>query len=257
MAIPPYYNYFFRITNTVLGDSRLSDPLNQLHYQPAKKTISRKIRDRLIAAVVIAVVFLITLWFGPSAMKRVELLYWQRRCSNYPSQSDQIVYTYHPEKGQAAAIQPIEWQRYSDLAGFKFTTGDLAVFIHSRTSPNGTSRIVMVGAGGTPLDWDKKWRISLNGQAIVPGGLFAMPGTTSQSMAQNIVRFFDVPAAKQVIYRNGRIDPDDSSHFTLEMDADDQRFTTDGWLRDDDTVLLETRPSVPIPPPTSLPVTFP
>jgi hypothetical protein len=39
----------------------------------------------------------------------------------------------------------------------------------------------------------------------------------------------------------GQLDPEDASHFTIDYEARGRRHTIDGWLRDDETVLLEER----------------
>ena len=45
----------------------------------------------------------------------------------------------------------------------------------------------------------------------------------------------------------GQPDPADPAHFTIRYELDDQPHVIDGWLRDDDTVLLAWRPQVARP----------
>jgi hypothetical protein len=43
---------------------------------------------------------------------------------------------------------------------------------------------------------------------------------------------------------NGQPDPDDLSHFTVEVRIDGKIRVIDGWLRDDETLQLEERKSM-------------
>jgi hypothetical protein len=112
-------------------------------------------------------------------------------------------------------------------------------FCHTRQSPGGEERMVIVGcygvrqpppaseAGSTPLaiaatasPTDKIW---------ISSKLFKRPR-------------LDLPTATGArrLYA-GQIDPGDASHFTIRYEINDKAGTIDGWLGENDTVKLQVR----------------
>ena len=124
-----------------------------------------------------------------------------------------------------------------------------SIFLHERNRPDGKTRLVAM----FPINR----RTDSTGRSFIECAIFVFdPGTIFRRPVESISlnSWHSLPAFGDTmkIY-SGQPDPLDHSHFTIELKTFAERFICDGWLRNDDTVVLEPRPPVPIPVPTSSP----
>jgi hypothetical protein len=133
------------------------------------------------------------------------------------------------------------------------------LYCQKRQAAGGSDRIVVITNAGlqvVPGTKPSTIRCTAVGAVFViaPGGIWSKPHDvlSTNSGIRPLVSF-----DKSVVLMAGVSDATDRSHFTLDIQADGQLITVDGWLAIDDSVLLQPRPAVPIPPPTSLPVMSP
>jgi hypothetical protein len=206
-----------------------------LDYAPAPPFVKRKIFAQICWGIAVCVVCWIGLRLLPAVIQRARLMYWQDRCLSYTPPKDLVITSGKP-------FAPREWSVFSALLPAPALTTHSTLFMHERRTPSGRRRLVIVELFGTALrprvmsiatfrataaelHWDRTWLKPL----WVQNSLFLV----------------------------GQPDPDDPSHFTFsfrEGSADSTAAWTvvDGWLQDDDTVLLEPRAcTTPAPPPAS------
>jgi hypothetical protein len=160
-----------------------------------------------------------------------------------------------------ATVPRVRWQspdwtnfyaEYSPPGG----RSDATLFLGQRTSPSGNIRLVavdgIVDAFGRPVDGghDITYMIYAHGRLFAPGR-----GTSDPVQ---LVRIGFPESSAGFSYKGsatiwaGQPDPSNRAHFTIRANVDGIERVIDGWLRDDDTLLLETRPTSP--PPASQPI---
>ena len=223
------------------GTLRMEDQAPQLQYQPATATTRRKTTRRLLAAVVAILLLVLGVRLGPFAVQQAKVLYWQHQCMNFHTSGDIVAQTellMDPSNPQRQQGPTDELMRVSKLGAMEGV-----VFLHERKTPTGRSKLVIVEAatkGNLPF-------FSLIPHAFEPATL-VKPLTESSPFSFNILPL----DADDIRIHEGVIDPVDASHFTIEVRTTHWTLTYDGWVRDDN-LILEARPKVAIPPPTSLP----
>jgi len=86
--------------------------------------------------------------------------------------------------------------------------------------------------------------LSTHARVIVRDGSVSTPryGVASDQIVPLGVNNVDL------ILRAPKKDPADSSHFTIEFESASQRGMIDGWLKNDETIVLEPRVTTPAPP---------
>lgn len=228
----------------------------QLDYAPPIPW-RRKLRSRRWALrALIAVVLLGLVAAAPSLWRRAQLVYWQRQCMSYTPAPEQLAFERDPARPQhiieefpsvkydlaGTSLEPgtyftlPAWERFYELAGGGLRSNG-TLFVHRRTSPRGNTRLVAVDLV----------RAYASGELITAARVFSLGGLyrpprelTAATIAPNAVPL-NRPDAKIVRVFVGTPDPSDPSHFTIDYELDGQRHTLDGWLRDDDTVVIESR----------------
>ncbi|QOV89882.1 hypothetical protein [Humisphaera borealis] len=130
---------------------------------------------------------------------------------------------------------PHQWSHFAAGLGF---AGSRVVYIGERMSGRGNRRIVVVfagiGGGTVGVSQDKSALIMVS-LAFTPGTLIqrAVPLTAGES-ATGIL----VPKDGVTQIFAGQSDPQDQSHFTIRFVNGSVTDEVDGWLQDDDTILL-------------------
>jgi hypothetical protein len=224
----------------------VSDAPGQIDYAPRPHAL-RGPRARRIAIILGAILLIgAMLWVGPRALRRWQVLRWQRQCLSYVAPPDQVVHETDPAEIPTLLAPPLNY-RGSLAAGQAFyipaAYGNLVVsqsvgtaFLHERASPDGGRRLVAVdlfsgggGAGGAGGS------ISLLATVIEPAaGAIA---TITRGDGQTIARR---PGDKLRVFA-GQPDPNDASHFTIDYDLNGVRHTLDGWVVDDSEIKIESR----------------
>lgn len=129
---------------------------------------------------------------------------------------------------------------------------DSALFLHERQSASGAKRLVFVGLQRlVPETFSTHAEFKL--RTLSRGSILSFP----QSASMNVLNMRIAYGHGTVRFSSGQTDPADASHFTIAYTVDGQPGILDGWLRDDDSILLEPRDAaapttgattVPVPP---------
>jgi hypothetical protein len=222
----------------------MSRETTQLEYEPRKKSRSRQWWNRIVLTGVAGIVAFLAVTRGPAVWWQIRLLYWQWRSEDFSQPPNHVVLDFDLRRNvfySSAAVSAPDNYRHFLYNG----ASSLVVFSHLLRSASGQERIVGVdfyprSGGGLQMVYVS---------ALQLGNIVGAPVDTNQLCAGQSLPPFE----KRLIVYAGQPDLRDHSHFTIDLDADDQRLHIDGWLRDDGTVLFESRPPVPIPTPTSSP----
>ncbi|MCY2953882.1 MAG: hypothetical protein NTU53_18215 [Planctomycetota bacterium] len=110
-------------------------------------------------------------------------------------------------------------------------------FLHARRAPGGPEELVAVGFDGGGFIWGDPnpfWA------CVMKTGL---PDRSSWRSFTRVKDFsFTCDPQKRLRIFAGQPDPNDASHFTIAYEAGDTKAVIDGWLKDDDTIVLKLRP---------------
>lgn len=222
----------------------------QLRYEPTPPWHRRRAVSRLVVPVVVVLLGATALWFGPPLWQRVKVVTLQRRCLDYvPPAAPRVVYVDEPRaaaallgtRGYAASFSRGSHAVYDNPAWRAFNgSGQPVAFMGRRTSPGGNERLVVVQFS------------TLGGIGPDPGNrIFFAPyveGIATLRRRHFVAGVATLPGLE--MYRNpgdwtalveGRGDPADPSHFTIDYSLNNTPGTIDGWLNDDDTVTLSPR----------------
>lgn len=216
-------------------------PPPRWHQRPAFRR-----RLRLYVPVVAVLLAAAAVLFVPHVRERVRVLYRQRQCMAYTPPQGSVAYDDDPggsaalrrtpgyaASGPAAVRTNLAWRAY---AGPMLPVA----FMHRRHSPGGNERLVAVqfGESGGGRSADPLGRLSLTPYVPLPGTLVRpRAGAATLSAGLDMCR---TPGTTTRLFE-GRIDPADPSHFTIDYVHDGTAGTIDGWLNDDDTVTLSPR----------------
>jgi hypothetical protein len=143
-----------------------------------------------------------------------------------------------------SGLVPMQWQKFYAILsppGF-WSTGTL--FLHIRTSPSGHARLVAIDLSGSVLHSGGKDYPSCSLHLISPGSLLNPP---TEVLGESLDCKVALESYRSnVVLYPGQSDFADASHFTMRFVIKDENNAEsegliDGWLTDDDHVLLETR----------------
>jgi hypothetical protein len=211
-----------------------------LDYAPPIPWHRRRRLHRWLIGAALLVTLLSSAKWAPPAWRHAQLLYWQRQCMNYTAPADTVVAVRGksiPDRDQAPI--PDAWANFADLSPSRPLLGDViyaSVFLHSRTSAGGHTRLVHV-AISRPLYFTmgSLGRVYLECHSVQPASLLGPPRLIHRS-GYWFNRYND-----QIQILAGQPNPDDLAHFTIAYEIDGKPGIIDGWLMEDDTVKLEPR----------------
>ncbi len=127
----------------------------------------------------------------------------------------------------------LEFHRRSEIfPSVNVETGGGTVFLHQRQSPAGHIRLVYVSV---------QYNTVLCTQVITPGTSTTPPRIPLGELHFNGEHHFNLvrqSAQRPMTFYAAQPDPADASHFTIPFDFGGDRHIIDGYLRDNDTVLL-------------------
>jgi hypothetical protein len=229
----------------------------ELHYQPREATsLARRHRFLLkVTCIGIAVAILFNL--GIKLYKQFETLNIQNRLLatrlSGPIESWTITEGKPSQTQFGTAKTAMLFSKFLDSTNLQSTSPDFVLF-QKRNIPAGKERIVFVTSAGiqifpnaTPVNVQSTSLVNVI--VLAPCGVWSKPGVLSSNMGVGPLASF----RKKIVIMAGAVDTNDTSHFTFDIQADEELITIDGWLKANDSVVLQPRPAVPIPPPTSLP----
>jgi hypothetical protein len=226
-------------------DSQTSPP-PPVEYAPGDPPVRRRVRKLVVPAILLGFV-VSAVWWAPPLWDRTQVWYWQRRCAAYQAAPGTIVSSKSvapPSNGAAPAdvsLVPAEWSRFYNLVSPPGFISDGTAFLHERRRPSGEAVLVAVDVVRGAVPPALEFRV----RAFRPGNLVRKP-----LQVQDDVKFISVPAPSEYRVYGGTADPDDTAHFQFRYDFAGHTSRIDGWVRDDNVLLQETRLTTP-PPPTS------
>ena len=144
---------------------------------------------------------------------------------SYAAPTDRVVWSSETRRGPGL---PTDWINFYQLANSNGSRSEGNLFLHERVSPAGNRRLVAIEfyCGGHIVF----------ARVFVPGTLLSRPHERTSSMATQL----SLPDHCTVVYA-GQPDRSDAAHFTIRYEAAGKTHSIDGWLTDEDQVLLEQR----------------
>lgn len=211
----------------------------QIDYapRPSNRRV-RRVRFLLCAFLLIVFVAAVGWKCGPRALRRVELLYWQRKAMRYTAPPDRVVYEGN-STGHGAFFPAREWRELYFLCSPPGRHGLPTLFVHELRSPGGKDRLVALEGPSERSDDDQD--LDLTATVFRPGSLFSQPTELSCSRRLLEIRAERSSGMRHLHVFAGQPDSSDSSHFTVRFELNGRPGNLDGWLLDDDTVRLEVR----------------
>lgn len=225
-----------------------TDSSPKLDYAPAPPTL-RSARTRRWAIAIGAVLLVAgVVNVTPRAVRRLQVVYWQRQCMDYTALPTQVVYDNDPMEiprliaprlnydgslasGHAFLIPPA----YRKLLRSQ-SVG--TAFLHERVTPQGQCRLVSVDLFGMTMQPNKT--MTFNATAIDPTSVVRGPQALLTLTRGDGATITLQPSDKLRIFA-GQPDPNDDSHFTIDYLLNGTRHTLDGWLKEDGVVIIEAR----------------
>jgi hypothetical protein len=193
------------------------------------------LRRAILTASLVALIAVSLKWLGP-AWDHARLLHHQSLCMAYTAPADRVVLA-GPSPYQTAPCWRDFYAVFSPPGRKDLTT----VFLHELRKKDGTRRLVTLEASA---NWGNSAlpdsEVDLEYHVIAP----ATPWTRAKLIANAEARpyfYHESGLGKAFQIHAGQPDPNDSTHFTIELTWKKESVTVDGWLRDDDTILLEPR----------------
>jgi hypothetical protein len=203
-----------------------------LEYAP-RPSAHQRVFGRLTLITVLSALVVLAWWWAPSVWPRLELVYWQYRCMAYAAPPNQVIF----DSQVPCDVVPKEWSEFYRILsppGFK---SNGTVFLHGLNRPDGVRRLVAVD-----VFW-QQWSMLLGSAGIearvfIPGGVSRLPTETKGGFYQDV---FDPDYASRFQIRAGHLDPADQTHFTFTVTTKTSVHLYEGWLKNDDTVVLGER----------------
>jgi hypothetical protein len=211
----------------------VTDAPRQLDYAPPVAWHHRRSLHRWLILLACLATLASSYWWGPPAWQHAQILYWQRQCMNYSADPDEVVWF----DGADQVSILVAWSRFRQHASINAISAG-TVFLHARRNPQGVQRLVAVDLIPIPGSFERPDAIMLRQRVIQPGNILQAPADHSIRRERRAYAY-----RSEFVILAGQPDPDDPTHFTIECFIDGERTIIDGWLQDDDTVLLERRPA--------------
>lgn len=229
----------------------------RMDYAPRPPLRRRRWVRRLGVCVVLLAAGGSTLWWLPPVWRNVQVLRMQARCASFTAPPDRVVYDrdrargaqlrafdprYATIAGGTAAYVAAEWADFYAVVSPPGARPAATVFLHERRNSRGERRLIAVTAHpgifanprGVFLDW----------YVLRPGTSLTRPKLLHNAESHLALERRD----GDLRLFAGQPDPKDVAHFTFDFEQFDYRGTVDGWLRDDDTLVIERRGAhLPLP----------
>jgi hypothetical protein len=219
-------------------------PPPKIDYAPAPPWHRRKTATRILIGVAVVLALGLVWRAKPIIVRQVRLLYLQGKCLEYNAPKDEVLIT--AASARLPGKVPPEWSQFYTLLSPPGLQSGGTLFLHKRVSPKGNRRLIAV-------DFDNGYTANLRSASYSCAVRVIKPGFGVTAPSENVQ---PSPFGTMHGFPDGKIiagtpDPNDLSHFTIEsiltLDGVTRRRITDGWLRDDDTVLLESREEEVVP----------
>jgi hypothetical protein len=222
-----------------VGSSRMAEVSTQLDYAQAPAWRRRKVVRRGVIAGAVLLALLASLKFAGPAWNHARLLHYQKRCLVYAESGDRIVFD------EAASRIPVasDWDRFYTLFSPPGGRVDPIVFLHELRRKDGSSRLVAVQFSTIKSPTRFTGFGTLESTVVELGGFWRRPQLRGNSSWNAPCK----PWHGDYFHLHfGQIDAANSSHFTIAITYGEYHSTIDGWLQEDDNILLELRDRLPM-----------
>jgi hypothetical protein len=225
----------------------------QLEYAaaPSKK---RRWTRRIVLILLVIVATPLLIYWGRSAIAVLHARRLLHACGQYsppampvytedPAEQAQFKNTYTAlfNRVRYAYYTPQEWKDFNAATGGTQINGWGTLFLHELRTPSGTRRLVGVDFTGSSRGWIAGQPLPIH--IVLAARVYDWPWAMAMPKVRTVWSGgMELPHREGVLrVLPGQIDPADPSHFTIPYTVDGQAGTIDGWLKDDDKILLEPR----------------
>lgn len=207
----------------------------------------RRWRKRLIMGAILLLLVVIGWERYPAVRTQAQFLYWQGKCIVYQAPPDQEIVPADPGAQSAGTGRPQAWREFESLlnppAPGKFRAKSIpesnTVFLHERISPKGNRRLVVIETNNPDRRFSA-WNDTMYTVKVITLGTALAPPKDPNPMGSGWRDFPNSRAPTRVFA--GHADPQDPSHFTIRtLTGVSHEIIYDGWLRDDDSVIITQR----------------
>jgi len=220
--------------------TRRSNP-PQLDYAPPTRWHERSLIRRLFLATSLGIAGLFAIYLSRGMLERVRVEAIYRRCASDSRPASTTVFSASIIRGAARLNEvPAAWTELN-LANSVSVASAGTVFLHEMRKADGTRRLVgvdIIGYGQSPsgdsLSFLPQYRV------YTPASAWLAPRQIAAASGRAPLLPTNGGDALQLFA--GQFDPQDPSHFTVNYAIDGKPGIIDGWLKDDDTIVLEPRP---------------
>ena len=211
----------------------MADSPLQLEYalEPSWRK-GKRARRAIITGILLLGVVASVKWVGP-AWTHGRLLYYQHQCLTHSEVPSRIVYD--DDERRTLAVVARDWEQFYSVFSPPGGRFNATVFLGELQRKNGTARLVSIDARAIPeLDLLVH---QFDIHVIEPAGLWK-----PAKLCSNTTWRVPDPAGFSIDrIHAGLRDPSRADHFTITLERSGGELIVDGWLRDDDSVLLEAR----------------
>lgn len=164
-------------------------------------------------------------WWLPAALRHAELLYWQGECLSYSAPADELVY----DHDRSIQLVPKQWSHFYSIFSPPGFVSEATVFMHELKKQNGDRRLVIVDflpkSDGNLLQYPR---------VFIPGTTGRLPEEIPQ---HSNIAALEFPQSDTRLFA-GHVDPVNPNHFTFRVQQGKKQTLFDGWLQNDDTVII-------------------
>jgi hypothetical protein len=199
-----------------------------------------KAKRAATALIVVGVLVVAALW-APSGWRMLRISHYQRQCLRYQRPPDAVACSISagdvmtPSLGSISSEVPPAWVNlYAGISPPGFRSQG-TIFLHARRARDGNgARLIAVDVVDPDALLGRSCSVEV--RVLQPASL----GRTPREIWSNQQPLLNYDAGPCTLYA-GQPDPSDESHFTFDVDANGRRQTFDGWLRENDTLIIEPR----------------
>lgn len=205
----------------------------QLDYAPQPKWHRRKRARRAVLLLLLLLGAAASVkWIVP-AWGHVRMLYWQEKCLSFEG-GDEVLLPEKLQNGVAA------WEKFYTLFSPPGRKAGCTVFLHEVRRKDGVRRLVAIEASESNYSLLKRsdYNAMFDVTIIRPGSLWHRPEFIANPAFQFLI-FND--SRSPLAIRYGTVDPKDASHFAITLPQPTGARIVDGWLGNDDKIVLELR----------------
>jgi hypothetical protein len=212
----------------------------QLDYAGVPAWHRRKVFRRVTVAGVLAVAAVVSLKWAEPAWHHARLLHYQGRCARAWKLGGQQVFS---GKTPTALVASEDWDQFYALLSPPGKKQSAATFVHELRRKDGERRLVAVEMPPWPSNAfkGKSPLLLLDATVVAPGGFWSRPRVLASYRWSTWLTDGTSVADDSLQLYGGVPDPNDPTHFTIAFTYAQRQHTIDGWLKNDDSVLLELR----------------